>query len=195
MFPNFGVYYDETLENYYTYQPEKAKQLLAEAGYNESNPLTFTVKVPSNYDIHVATAQVLVEQYKKIGVNAEIQLIEWAAWLADVYKGREYEATIVGLDSALAPSDVLKRYTSTAKNNFVNYEYPKFDELFTKALASTEEAEKISLYKEIQQLLTKEAASVYLQDGAKLVAVKKDFTNFLFYPVYVLDLAAMKPAQ
>ena len=195
MFPNFGVYYDETLENYYTYQPEKAKQLLAEAGYNESNPLTFTVKVPSNYDIHVATAQVLVEQYKKIGVNAEIQLIEWAAWLADVYKGREYEATIVGLDSALAPSDVLKRYTSTAKNNFVNYENPKFDELFTKALASTEEAEKISLYKEIQQLLTKEAASVYLQDGAKLVAVKKDFTNFLFYPVYVLDLAAMKPAQ
>ena len=44
-----------------------------------------------------------------------------------------------------------------------------------------------------QQLLTEDAASVYLQDGAKLVAVNKKFTNFLFYPVYVLDLAAIKP--
>ncbi|MBP3616586.1 MAG: ABC transporter substrate-binding protein [Lachnospiraceae bacterium] len=195
MFPNFGVYYDETLENYYTYQPEKAKELLAQAGYDENNPLTFTVKVPSNYDIHVATAQVLVEQYKKVGVKAEIQLIEWAAWLSDVYKAREYEATIVGLDSALAPSDVLKRYTSTAKNNFVNYENTKFDELFTKALTSTDENEKVTLYKNIQKLLTEDAASVYLQDGAKLVAVNKRFTNFLFYPVYVLDMAAIKPAQ
>jgi len=195
MFPNFGVYYDETLEDYYTYQPEKAKELLAEAGYDESNPLKFTVKVPSNYDMHVATAQVLTEQYKKIGVQAEIQLIEWSAWLTDVYRERKYEATIVGLDSALAPSDVLKRYTSTASNNFVNYENPEFDDLFTKAIASTVESEKVTLYKEIQQLLTKDAASVYLQDGAKLVAVNKKFTNFLFYPVYVLDLAAIKAAE
>ena len=195
MFPNFGVYYEESLENYYTYQPEKAKELLAEAGYNESNPLKFVLKVPSNYDFHVATAQVLAEQYKKIGVQAEIQLIEWSAWLTDVYRAREYEATIVGLDSALAPSDVLKRYTSTAKNNFVNYKSAEFDDLFTRALASTEESEKVALYKEIQKLLTKEAASVYLQDGAKLVAVNKRFTNFLFYPVYVLDMAAIRPAE
>ena len=195
MFPNFGVYYDESLETYYSYQPEKAKELLADAGYNENNPLHFVLKVPSNYDFHVATAQVLVEQYKKIGVNVEIHLIEWSAWLSDVYKGRDYEATIVGLDSALAPSDVLKRYMSTAKNNFVNYENPEFDELFTKALASTVESEKVTLYKEIQQLLTKEAASVYLQDGAKLVAVNKRFTNYLFYPVYVQDMAALKPAE
>ena len=72
---------------------------------------------------------------------------------------------------------------------------PEFDDLFAKAIGSTVESEKITLYKEIQQLLTKDAASVYLQDGAKLVAVNKKFTNFLFYPVYVLDLAAIKPAQ
>ena len=63
------------------------------------------------------------------------------------------------------------------------------------SVASVDENEKITLYKETQQILTKDAASVYLQDGAKLVAVNKKFTNFLFYPVYVLDLAAIKPAQ
>ena len=75
MFPNFGVYYEASLEEYYTYQPEKAKELLAAAGYDESNPLTFTMKVPSNYDFHVATAQVLVEQFKEIGVTVEILLV------------------------------------------------------------------------------------------------------------------------
>ena len=72
---------------------------------------------------------------------------------------------------------------------------PAFGETFAKALASTDENEKITLYKEIQKILTEDAASVYLQDGAKLVAVKKEYTNFLFYPVYVLDLASIKPAE
>ncbi|MCH5273431.1 MAG: ABC transporter substrate-binding protein [Lachnospiraceae bacterium] len=195
MFPNFGVYYEEALEDYYTYQPEKAKELLAEAGYNESNPLRFVMKVPSNYDFHVATAQVLVGQYEKIGVKVEIRLIEWPAWLTEVYRSRDYEATIVALDAALAPSDVLKRYVSSASNNFVNYKSEQFDELFAKALASTVESEKAAYYKEIQTLLTEDAASVYLQDAAKLVAVNKRFTNFLFYPVYVLDMAAIRPAE
>lgn len=195
MFPNFGVYYETALEDYYTYQPEKAKKLLAAAGYDEDNPLSFVMKVPSNYDFHVATAQVLVEQYKRIGVEVELRLIEWSAWLTEVYRERDYEATIVGLDAALAPSDVLKRYLSTAGNNFINYENPEFDALFVKALASVEEDEKVALYKELQTILTEDAASVYLQDAAKLVAVKRRFTNFLFYPVYVLDMASIKPAE
>lgn len=195
MFPNFGVYYEESLENYYTFQPEKAKELLAEAGYNESNPLRFTMKVPSNYNFHVATAQVLAQQYGNVGVKAEIQLIEWPAWLTEVYRSRDYEATIVGLDAALAPSDVLKRYSSGASNNFVNYKNGQFDELFLKALASTTESEKAAYYKEMQTLLTRDAASVYLQDAAKLVAVNKRFTNFLFYPVYVLDMASLQPSE
>lgn len=195
MFPNFGVYYNKEMETYYTYNVEKAKSLLAQAGYGESNPLTFTMKVPSNYDFHVATAQVLVEQYKKVGVEVKLQLIEWSSWLSEVYKGRDYEATIVGLDSALAPSDILKRYRSTASNNFLNYKNDKFDEVFAKATASTDTNQKVAYYKELQQILTEDAASVYLQDPAKLVAVNSTFTGFKFYPVYVLDMAAIRAAK
>ncbi len=195
MFPNFGVYYNKDMETYYTYQPEKAKELLAKAGYNESNPLTFTMKVPSNYDFHVATAQVLVEQYKKIGVEVKLQLIEWPTWLTDVYRGRDYEATIVGLDAALAPSDVVRRYRSDASGNFVNYKSDAYDALFDKAKASVSNEEKITYYKQLQEMLTKDAASVYLQDPAKLVAVNKRFTGYRFYPVYVLDMASIRPEK
>ena len=192
MFPNFGSYYNASLEDYYKYRPDEAKRLLAAEGYDEKNPLTFTVKVPSNYDFHVATAQVLVQQLAKVNVKMNIQLIEWSTWLSEVYKERNFEATVVGLDAALAPSDMLKRYQSTASNNFLNYSDAEFDKRYNTAKNSTDMTEKINEYQEAQRILTEDAASVYLQDPAKYVAIKKDLTGFVFYPVYVLDMSTIK---
>jgi len=95
MFPAFTKYFIEDLNNYYTYDLEKAKQLLADAGYPDG--FSFSIKVPSNHMQHVNTAQVLVEQLKKINVHATINLIEWETWVAEVNTNREYEATVVGL--------------------------------------------------------------------------------------------------
>mgnify|MGYP000255465031 FL=1 len=51
--------------------------------------------------MHVNTAQIIAEQLKAIGLKAEIETIEWTTWLSDVYSGRKYEATIVGLSGKL----------------------------------------------------------------------------------------------
>ena len=187
MFVGFGKYYKEELETAYSYNVEKAKELLKEAGYPDG--FTFTIKVPSNYSFHVDTAQVIVEQLKAIGVTAKIEQIEWASWLTDVYTGRNYEATIIGLDAKLAARDVLERYQSSAYNNFLNYKNQSYDELFVKAITTVNEDEKINYYKELQTILTEDAASVYIQDPALLVAVDKDLGGYTFYPVYVLDMS------
>ena len=186
MTPGLASYYNDGLAGY-TYDVEKAKQLLADAGY--ANGLEITLTVPSNYQYHMDTAQIIVEQLKKIGVTAKIEPVEWATWLSDVYKGRNYQATVVGLDFNLAPSDVVKRYQSTASNNFVNYNNEAFDTTFAAALASIDEQEKIAAYKELQRLLYADAASVYLQDPALLTAVSKELGGYTFYPVYVQDMA------
>ncbi len=189
MFPGFGKYYDETLANYYTYDVEKAKQLLNEAGYPDG--FHFTITVPSNYQAHVDTAQVIVEQLKKVGITAEIKLVEWASWISDVYQGRNYESTIVGLDSNLSPSDIVKRYESTSKNNFLNYSNSQFDSLYPKAYASVKDEEKVELYHQLQRILTEDVASVYIQDPANLVAVNKKLAGYQFYPVYVQDMSTV----
>ena len=73
-----------------------------------------TITVPSNYQPHMDTAQVLVEQLKAIGVNATIQPVEWASWLSDVYTGRRYQATVVGVDASnMTARALLERFTST----------------------------------------------------------------------------------
>lgn len=187
MFPNFKKYYDADLANRYSYDVDKAKELLKEAGYESG--FSFTITVPSNYQFHVDTAQVIIEQLKEIGVTANIQQVEWASWLDDVYKGRNYEATIIGLDSELAPSDILLRYNSDNSKNFVNYSNEKFDEIYQLAIKTTDEEEKVAYYQQLQALLSEDAASVYIQDPASLVAVNKKLGGYTFYPVYVQDMS------
>ena len=186
MTPGLASYYNNDVAGY-SYDVEKAKQLLADAGY--ASGLEITITVPSNYQYHMDTAQVIVEQLKKAGVTAKIEPVEWATWLSDVYKGREYQATVVGLDFNLAPSDVVKRYQSAASNNFVNYVNEAYDTTFAKALAAIDEQEKIAAYKELQKLLFEDAASVYIQDPALLTAVSKELAGYTFYPVYVQDMS------
>lgn len=187
IFPNFKKYYNEECENKYPYDVAKAKELLKEAGYPDG--FKFTITVPSNYQFHVDTAQVIVEQLKQVGITAEIQLVEWASWLDDVYKERNYEATIVGLTADLAPSDLTARYQSDAGNNFFNYNNSQYDEVFKKAIATVNEDEKAELYKQLQTIVADDAANVYIQDPASMVAVNKKITGYQFYPLYVQDMS------
>lgn len=81
--------------NYYEYNPEKAKQLLAEAGY--PNGFDMSIAVISSYQPHMDTAEVVVEQLRAIGVNAEVVPMDEATWADQVYKNRQFQATINGL--------------------------------------------------------------------------------------------------
>jgi len=191
MYPAFGKYFDEELTSYYTYDTAKAKALLAEAGY--PNGFDMTVTVPSNYQPHMDTAQVIVEQLKAVGVNATIQPIEWESWVSDVYVGREFEATVVGVDaSTMTARALLERFTSTYSKNFINYNSPNYDALFAQAQACYDDAEQTQLYRAMERDLTENAANVYIQDLADLVAVRKGLTGLAFYPIYVLDLSTVR---
>lgn len=190
MYPAFGKYFDDSLTNHYPYDVEKAKALLAEAGYPDGFSMTITV--PSNYQPHIDTAQVIVEQLKQVGVKAEIQLVEWATWLSDVYAGRQYQATVVGVDaSTMTARALLERFTSTAGNNFINYNNAEYDAFFQEAAAAADDAAQTAAYKQALANLTENAANVYIQDLADLVAIRKGLTGVRFYPIYVLDLSGI----
>ena len=194
MFPAFGKYYDESLSELYPTDIEKAKELLKEAGYE--NGFNMTITVPSNYQPHIDVAQVLAEQYKKIGVNAEIQLVEWNSWLSDVYTGRDFESTVIGVDAAyLAASALLSRFESTAANNFINFKSDAYDKAYNKTLTTADDDERTALYLECEKILADEAANVYIQDLPEYVVLNKKFTGYEFYPLYVQDIAKLKLAE
>lgn len=185
--PVLSQYYNDTLEDLYPTDVEKAKSLLAEAGY--PNGFETTITVPSVYPFHVSTGEVILQQLEKIGVKAKIESVEWAVWLDRVYTGRDYETTIIGLDGKLDPYEILSRYISTADNNFVNFKNPALDKALEQARVELDEAKRIELIKEAQKILAEDAASVYIMDPNTNVSFKSTIKGYTTYPIYVQDLA------
>ena len=190
MFPSFRKYYDDSLTDYYTLDLEKARSLLAEAGYPDGFDMTITV--PSNYTPHVNTATVLVELLREIGVNATVQPVDWGTWLEEVYGNRKFQSTITGLTSDnMTARKLLERFGSEVGNNFTNYSNSEYDEILARAVSATDDAEQTELYRELERNMTENAANVYLQDMADLVAVRNGLKGLTFYPIYVLDVSLL----
>ncbi len=190
LIPGLTAFYDETLADTYDVDIEKAKSLLAEAGYADG--FTFTVRVPSVYQVHVDTAQVIVNQLAKIGVTMNIEQVDWATWLEKVYSNRDYEATIISLDGSIAsPTAFLARYVSDAHNNFVNFKSDAYDEAYKAAVASIDEQERIAKFKECQKILADEAASVYIQDISNILVYNNHFDGYVGYPLYAVDFSVI----
>ena len=190
MYPAFTKYFMPELVDYYKYDPAKAKDLLAKAGY--PNGFDMTITVASNNKPHVDTAEVVAQQLRAIGVNVIIQQVEWQTWYDETYKGRNYQATIVGLDASnMTARAMLERFTSTSSKNFTNYNNPAYDALFQQAVTATDDAAQTAVYKDMQKMLTETAANLYIQDLCDLVVMRHDMTGLNFYPTFVMDLSTV----
>ena len=193
--PGLKKVYDESLKDPYPRDIEKAKSLLAEAGFPEGSTPGFSLEitVPSNYTMHVDTAQVIVNQLAASGINATIRLVDWATWLSEVYRGRRYQATIISLDANnVSPRSFLFRYLSDDSNNFINFKNSAFDRTYSAALTEPDEERRISLYRESQRIISENAASVFIQDilGFRAFAAGR-FGGVISYPLYITDFASI----
>ncbi len=193
MYPAFGRYFDDSLTGYYTCDLEKAQDLLAQAGYSSSHPLKFTIAVVSAYTPHVNTAQAVVELLRQTGmVDAGIEQMENSAWYSDVYQGRNFEATVHGMDaSTLTASALLQRFTSDSPKNFIGFENGDYDAAYAAAAAATDEEEQTAQFKKCEAILTENAANVYIQDLADFVVTQPDVQGYAFYPLYVMDMSTV----
>jgi len=188
MYPAFEKYFRSELVDYYTFDVKKAKQLLSDAGYPDGFDMTITV--PSNYQPHVDTAEIIAEQLKQIGVNVTVELVDWETWLNRVYLGRDYQSTIIGVDASMMTARaMLERFTSDSGSNFTNFSDPEYDSTFKEAVACTDDAQQIELYGKLQTILTQDAANLYIQDMCDLVAMGNGLQGYEFYPIYVMDLS------
>ena len=193
MYPAFGKYFDEELTTYYEHTSAAAAAYLAASNY--PNGFDMTLTVPSNYQPHIDAAQVVAELCKDFNINVTIELVEWETWVSDVYAGRNFQATLVGVDaSTMTARALLERFTSTYSKNFINYNNAEYDALFAPAQACYDDAEQTEIYKAMLRNLTENAANAYIQDLADLVAVRKGLTGLEFYPIYVLDLSTVRYA-
>ena len=96
-------------QKFQEYDPELAKELLAEAGYDESNPLTLRYKY-SNNSIHADVAQMLEQMWKAVGVNIELDVVESGVFYDQVDQG-DFDLARYGLSCTNDPSEFLNQWT------------------------------------------------------------------------------------
>ena len=190
MLPTLKEYYVDLNEMYgVTADVEMAKELLTEAGYPDG--FDFTITVPSNYDVHLETTEVVAEQLKAVGINVIINPVEWGTWLEETYKGRKFEGTICGITSDMTPGYLLNRFASDSKKNFVNFNSKRFDETYAKALECLDLESRAVYYREMQHILCEEAGSTFIMVPPLTIALNKNLAGYKFYPVYVQDMSTV----
>lgn len=155
--PNHPAYLD--LSDTYPFSIEKAKQLLEEAGIKQGHVLTLKVP-PTSYAKR--GSEVIAAQLKRVGLEIKIQPIEWAQWLEQVYKNKEYDLTII---SHTEPIDI-DRYA--IQGYYFNYENSTFNSLIDKATKTVNDQERFEYYQEAQKILAKDAVNVFLFQLPKL---------------------------
>jgi len=164
------------------YDPAKAKKLFAEAGY--PNGFDAVLKVAPQYYYTVRTAELLVNQFAKVGLRVKIEQIEWGQWLSQVWKDANYDMSIIGHAEAW---DI---------GNFANPKYyfrwdnADFQKLFKESEVTVDDKKRRELYVKMQQMLADEAPAVWLFMHPRLVAAKKGVTGlWKDLPVPSFDLS------
>ena len=146
------------LTGLYAYNPDKAKALLKEAGYPDGFKVTLKLPPPSYAR---RGGEIIAQQLKAVGVDVQIIPVEWAQWLSDVFKNRDYDLTIV---SHTEPAD----YGIYARDDYYfDYHSDSFKKLMDSLNLATDPAKRIALLGDIQRKIADDAVNVFLFELAK----------------------------
>ena len=185
-----GVSMYTPTENY-GYDPEKAKELLAEAGY----PDGFTTKmwVPQGrYQGAEEAAQAVQAQLAEVGVDAEMEIIEWSTLLDKITAGpddAEWEMLLLGFAPATNDADwqlFTQFHTdnwSPNSNNASFYSNPEVDALLEKGKFSTDPAVRQEAYAELLDIVLEEAPEIYLYQTTQIYGVRDPVQGLTYLPI------------
>ena len=192
MSPFLATYYNAELQYMYPFNPERAIELLEQAGFANGFSANFRiVDNPLYHDI----AAVIQAQLAGVGIFLEIETMPWGTFLPEVFQGRNFEVNLLNVVGFADPSRVLGRYLSTATSNISSHSHPELDRLILAARMETDHQQAIEIYKEIQHILTQEAVAVWTIDPGEMMALSSDFTGFRNYPFAFIDISIIQFAN
>ena len=165
---------------------EKAKQLLADAGY--PNGLTVEYLGLSQYPELLKTGQVLRETLKQIGIDMTIRAVDVSVWY-DAFVTGNYQITSAYQERTIDPDNfyslVLK---SGGPINTTGYANPGVDALIDQAAASADQAERINLYRQIRTIVSSEAPLVFTHYETLNYLMNKNVTGSAITPTLSLHM-------
>ncbi len=175
----------------YEFDPEKARELLAEAGYPDGFDLTFH-HPEGRYLMDRRIAEAIQGYLGDVGVNVTLETMEWAAYLAFIRKPIEETETNIFLlgwgpwifdgDQMLYPM-FLSEQAPPAGSNYGFYENPLVDEYLIEGTSTTDPDERTAAYGSAQELIWEDAPWIFLHSEEQIVAMNDALGGVRILPI------------
>jgi peptide/nickel transport system substrate-binding protein len=159
----------------YDYAPEKARQLLKEAGWEDTDgdgivdkdgrPFKFTILTNMANTTRMNTATIIQWRLAKIGIKVTIRALEWSTFINQFIDKRRFEAAVLGWSIGLDSDQYDIWHSSKTKEkefNFVSYHNPEVDELLERGRRTFDIRERKKAYFRLQEILADELPYLFL---------------------------------
>ena len=168
------------------FNPKKAIDLLKEAGWQDSNgdgfvehdgkPLSFTIITNNGNKQRADTATIIQQRLKQVGIQVQVRLIEWSAFIENFINKRDFDAVILGWSLTPEPDQYNIWHSSQTEPrqfNFLSYNNAKVDEALIAATRTFDETERKHWYDIMQQEIYNDVPVVFLYAPYSLPAIHK----------------------
>ncbi len=179
------------------FDPEKAKKLLDEAGWKDTDgngildkmvdgkklEFKFTFLIPT-HPVRKQTLLVIADALKKVGIQAEVQELEWSVYL-DKTKKHQFDATLAAWANPTTPPDPYQIYHSSQMegegSNYVSYNNPESDKLIEEYRRELDENKRIDILKRWQQIIYDDQVYTFLWNPKSRYIYNNRYRNTRFY--------------
>ncbi|MDP5272976.1 ABC transporter substrate-binding protein [Chengkuizengella axinellae] len=178
--------YNDDIEPY-PYDLEKAKELLAEAGYPDGFEMElWAMPVPRPYmPDGQKVAEVLQNSFAQIGVEAKIVSFEWATYLEKARNG-EADAFLLGWTGDNGDADnfiyVLLDKDNIGSNNYSYYSNDELHDILIAAQSNPDQEARVELYKQAQEIIHDDAPWIPLVHSTPILGGKNNVADFFAHP-------------
>ena len=144
----------EDLTDLYPHDVDKALELMAEAGYGADNPLTLRLEYSNTYGTDLGDQ--LRSQLAQIGIDLQVEVVEFSTWLQDVYTNKDYDLSLVDHNES---HDF---YQWADPEYYYNYDNAEVQSLYAQALAATDDAARDDLLRQAARMVSEDAPADWL---------------------------------
>jgi peptide/nickel transport system substrate-binding protein len=182
-----GTWYYNPHVPKFPYDPDRAKALLAEAGWRpdaegilekDGKPFEFTILTNQGNDLRVMTAEIIQRRLREVGIRVKIRTVEWAAFLKEFIDKGRYEAVILGWNTGLDPDQYDIWHSSKTKPgelNFIHYQNPEVDAMLEAGRHTFDREKRRQAYFRFQEILAEDQPYTFLFVPDALPAIHKRF--------------------
>lgn len=161
----------------YPYDPEKAKSLLAQAGYPDGFSVSF--KAPDGrYLQDKQVAEAITGQLAKVGIKADLETIEWSTYVQGIV-GRKYDLFLLSQGGLQVGPAVQTNWSSKIKGiAWQGYTNPQVDDLIDKGSKTVDAQQRTATYEQLMQTVWDDSPWIYLYHQQDIYGVGQRVKNF-----------------